>query len=256
MTVCNMSIEAGAKAGLIAPDDTTFAYLEGRTHAPKGAAWEAALDDWRSLATDDGAAFDKEVRLDAADIAPARVLGHQPGPGRAARRRRPVARRLRRPERARQRRPRPRVHGPHRRHADARRRRRHRVHRLVHQLAASRTSAPPPRWPRAAQVKAGVRTLVVPGLVRGEAAGRGRGARQGLHRRRLRLAGAGLLDVPGHEPRQARARRAVARPPATATSRAARAGAGAPTSSPPPSPPPPPSPATSPLPTDLDGGAT
>ena len=61
MTVCNMSIEAGAKAGLIAPDDTTFAYLEGRPHAPTGAAWERALDDWRGLPTDDGAAFDKEV---------------------------------------------------------------------------------------------------------------------------------------------------------------------------------------------------
>ena len=56
MTVCNMSIEAGARAGLIAPDDTTFAYLEGRPFAPKGAAWERALDDWRALVTDDGAA--------------------------------------------------------------------------------------------------------------------------------------------------------------------------------------------------------
>src|SRR5262245_61049359 len=63
MTVCNMSIEAGAKAGLVAPDETTFAYLEGRRHAPKGAAWEAALDDWRSLPTDAGATFDKEVHL-------------------------------------------------------------------------------------------------------------------------------------------------------------------------------------------------
>ncbi len=54
MTVCNMSIEAGARAGLVAPDDTTFAYVEGRPHAPKGAAWEQALDYWRSLPTDDG----------------------------------------------------------------------------------------------------------------------------------------------------------------------------------------------------------
>ena len=245
MTICNMSIEAGAKAGLIAPDDVTFAYLEGRTHAPKGAAWEAALDDWRALPTDAGATFDKEVHLDAADIAPARVVGHQPGPGRAARRADPVARRLRRPQRARQRRPGPRVHGPHRRHAGARRRRRHRVHRLLHQLAhrgpAGRRRGgrgPPGEGRRAHPRRARV--------VRGEAPGRGRGARPGVHRRRLRLAGAGLLDVPGHEPRQAGARRAVRRPPATATSRAARAAAGAPTSSPPPSPPPPPSPATSP----------
>jgi 3-isopropylmalate/(R)-2-methylmalate dehydratase large subunit len=78
MTICNMSIEAGAKAGLIAPDDTTFAYLEGRTHAPKGAAWEAALDDWRALPTDDGASFDREVRLDAAGIAPHVSWGTNP----------------------------------------------------------------------------------------------------------------------------------------------------------------------------------
>ncbi len=78
MTICNMSIEAGAKAGLIAPDEVTFAYLEGRAHAPKGAAWEAALDDWRSLPTDDGAAFGKEVHLDAADIAPHVSWGTNP----------------------------------------------------------------------------------------------------------------------------------------------------------------------------------
>ena len=79
MTVCNMSIEAGAKAGLIAPDDTTFAYLEGRPHAPTGAAWEQALDDWRSLATDDDASFDKAVDLDATDISPHVSWGTNPG---------------------------------------------------------------------------------------------------------------------------------------------------------------------------------
>jgi 3-isopropylmalate/(R)-2-methylmalate dehydratase large subunit len=79
MTVCNMSIEAGAKAGLVAPDDTTFAYLEGRPHAPTGAAWEQALDEWRSLASDDGAAFDKAVDLDARDIAPHVTWGTNPG---------------------------------------------------------------------------------------------------------------------------------------------------------------------------------
>jgi 3-isopropylmalate/(R)-2-methylmalate dehydratase large subunit len=78
MTVCNMSIEAGAKAGLIAPDDTTFAYLEGRAHAPKGAAWEAALADWRSLPTDEGATFDKEVVLQAADVTPHVSWGTNP----------------------------------------------------------------------------------------------------------------------------------------------------------------------------------
>ncbi len=79
MTVCNMSIEAGAKAGLIAPDDVTFTYLEGRPHAPTGAAWEQALDDWRSLATDDRASFDKAVDLDAVDIVPHVSWGTNPG---------------------------------------------------------------------------------------------------------------------------------------------------------------------------------
>jgi 3-isopropylmalate/(R)-2-methylmalate dehydratase large subunit len=78
MTICNMSIEAGAKAGLIAPDDVTYAYLEGRAHAPSGAAWEAALEDWRALPTDDGATFDKEVHLDAAAILPHVSWGTNP----------------------------------------------------------------------------------------------------------------------------------------------------------------------------------
>jgi len=78
MTVCNMSIEAGAKAGLIAPDDTTFAYLEGRRYAPEGAAWEQALDHWRSLTTDAGAAFDAEVEIDAATLRPFVSWGTNP----------------------------------------------------------------------------------------------------------------------------------------------------------------------------------
>jgi 3-isopropylmalate/(R)-2-methylmalate dehydratase large subunit len=78
MTVCNMSIEAGARAGMIAPDDTTFAFLEGRDHAPKGAAWEAALDEWQALPTDAGAVFDKEVTLDAATLAPYVTWGTNP----------------------------------------------------------------------------------------------------------------------------------------------------------------------------------
>src|SRR5664280_3447243 len=78
MTVCNMSIEAGARAGMIAPDETTFAYLEGRDHAPKGAAWEVALADWGTLPTDPGAAFDKEVVLDASSLAPYVTWGTNP----------------------------------------------------------------------------------------------------------------------------------------------------------------------------------
>ncbi len=79
MTVCNMSIEAGTRAGMVAPDDVTFAYLEGRPHAPKGAAWARALDEWRALTTDEGAPFAKEVVLDGAAIAPHVTWGTNPG---------------------------------------------------------------------------------------------------------------------------------------------------------------------------------
>jgi len=78
MTVCNMSIEGGARAGMIAPDDTTFAFLEGRDHAPTGAAWEQALGYWRSLPTDPGARFAKEVVLDASELAPFVTWGTNP----------------------------------------------------------------------------------------------------------------------------------------------------------------------------------
>ncbi|MFK7916524.1 MAG: 3-isopropylmalate dehydratase large subunit [Ilumatobacter sp.] len=79
MTVCNMSIEAGAKAGLIAPDQVTFDYLEGRDQAPKGADWDAAVEDWKQLFSDDGATWDKEVVLDAAAITPHVTWGTNPG---------------------------------------------------------------------------------------------------------------------------------------------------------------------------------
>jgi 3-isopropylmalate/(R)-2-methylmalate dehydratase large subunit len=81
MTVCNMSIEAGARAGMIAPDETTFAYLEGRPHAPQGADWEAAKEYWRSLRTDDDATFDREVVIDAAELTPFVTWGTNPGQG-------------------------------------------------------------------------------------------------------------------------------------------------------------------------------
>ncbi len=81
MTVCNMSIEAGARAGMIAPDEKTFEYLKGRTHAPQGADWDAALQDWSSLRTDDDAEFDAEVVLDAAALTPFVTWGTNPGQG-------------------------------------------------------------------------------------------------------------------------------------------------------------------------------
>jgi 3-isopropylmalate/(R)-2-methylmalate dehydratase large subunit len=78
LTVCNMSIEAGARAGLVAPDDTTFSYLHGRPFAPSGAAWEAAVAYWRTLRTDDGARFDSEVTLDASALEPMVTWGTSP----------------------------------------------------------------------------------------------------------------------------------------------------------------------------------
>jgi 3-isopropylmalate/(R)-2-methylmalate dehydratase large subunit len=78
LTVCNMSIEAGARAGMIAPDDVTFAYLEGRPYAPSGTAWGQALERWRALPSDPGAIFDREVSLDAAEIAPMVTWGTSP----------------------------------------------------------------------------------------------------------------------------------------------------------------------------------
>ncbi len=79
MTVCNMSIEAGARAGMIAPDQTTFAYLEGRPHAPKGSAWEQALDAWRDLRTDAGATYDRSVVIEASSLVPHVTWGTNPG---------------------------------------------------------------------------------------------------------------------------------------------------------------------------------
>jgi 3-isopropylmalate/(R)-2-methylmalate dehydratase large subunit len=79
MTVCNMSIEAGARAGLVAPDETTYRYLAGRPRAPRGAAWDAALGYWRTLPTDPGAAFDREVTLDGSVLTPFVTWGTNPG---------------------------------------------------------------------------------------------------------------------------------------------------------------------------------
>src|SRR5271170_7901116 len=79
LTVCNMSIEAGARAGLIAPDETTFEYLKGRPHAPRGADWDAAVEYWKSLPTDDGAVFDHEVTIDATTLTPYVTWGTNPG---------------------------------------------------------------------------------------------------------------------------------------------------------------------------------
>ncbi|MFL5617240.1 MAG: 3-isopropylmalate dehydratase large subunit [Gemmatimonadaceae bacterium] len=81
MTVCNMSIEAGARAGMIAPDETTFEYLKGRPHAPKGAEWDAAVADWRTLRTDEGATYDQTIVIDGSALEPWITYGTNPGMG-------------------------------------------------------------------------------------------------------------------------------------------------------------------------------
>ncbi|MFI1313635.1 3-isopropylmalate dehydratase large subunit [Streptomyces albidoflavus] len=81
MTICNMSIEAGARAGMIAPDETTFAYLKGRAHAPEGQGWDEAVAYWKTLRSDDDAVFDAEVVIDAASLAPFVTWGTNPGQG-------------------------------------------------------------------------------------------------------------------------------------------------------------------------------
>ena len=81
MTICNMSIEGGARAGLIAPDETTFEYIHGRRHAPQGAAWDRAVDRWRQLPSDDGSTYDKTITIDASTLEPMVTYGTNPGMG-------------------------------------------------------------------------------------------------------------------------------------------------------------------------------
>ena len=133
MTICNMSIEGGARAGLIAPDDTTFEYVAGRPHAPKGADFDAAVERWRALPSDDGAVYEKSITIDAAALEPMITYGTNPGMGMG------ITARVPRPGRC-QRRLRPphpregaRLHGPPARRVAAGPQGGHRLHRLVHE---------------------------------------------------------------------------------------------------------------------------
>ncbi len=208
MTICNMSIEWGAKAGLIAPDQTTFDYLEGRAEAPKGADWDAAVAHWRTLVTDDDAEFRRGDRARRLDDDAVRHLGHQPRPGRAAGRA-PC--------------PTPRTSTTPSDQVAAEKALEYMAleagtpmreinvdtvfvgsctnGRIEDLRARGRDHQGPPgrRGHPAAR-----RT----GLGAGAAAGRGRGPRRGLQGGRRRVARRRVLDVPGHEPRPARARRA------------------------------------------------
>ena len=227
MTVCNMSIEGGARAGLIAPDETTFEYLRGRRHAPQGAAWDEAIARWRTLPTDEGAVFDKTIVIDAAALEPMVTYGNNPGMGI------PVTGRVPTPAKTRRTRPARRgleraleymglEAGPgHRRPAGGRR-----VHRLLHQQPHQRP-APRRQRPQGPPRARGDPRDDRPGLPAGEGPGGARGPGRDLQGRRRRVAGGRLLHVHRDERRPARrpASTRSARP--TATSRAARARAGA-----------------------------
>ena len=226
MTVCNMSIEAGARAGLVAPDETTFEYLKGRPHAPQGADWDAAVAYWKSLPTDEGAVFDHEVTIDATTLTPYVTWGTNPGQAL------PLGAAV--PGAGRDRRTRTRTERaltymgltagtPLREIA---------VDTVfvgsctngrIEDLRAAADVHPRPQG-RRRRPHAGR-----PRLDAGPRAGRGRGAQRHLHRGGRRVALGRLLDVPGHEPGHARSRASAPRPPPTGTSRAARARAAAPT---------------------------
>ncbi len=186
MTVCNMSIEAGAKAGLIAPDDTTFAYLQGREHAPSGDDWDAAVADWRTLYSEDDAVWDRQVVLDAASITPHVTWGTNPGQVASIDAVIPGPSDFDNPTTQENVAASARVHGPRGRHPHPRRGGRHRVHRVVHQQPhrrppGSRGRDAGPHRHRATR-DGGAREP------RREGPGGRRGPRSGLRGRRRRLA--------------------------------------------------------------------
>ena len=138
MTLCNMSIEAGARAGLIAPDETTFAYVSGRRFAPKGKDWQAAIAYWRTLATDPGAKFDRVTEIDASSLAPFVTWGTNPGMVVAVNAQRSRVKKFRARRRPARGRAGARLHGSRPRNSDRKHRRGSSLHRIVHQLAHRR----------------------------------------------------------------------------------------------------------------------
>ena len=206
MTVCNMSIEAGGRCGVVAPDATTFAYLKGRPYAPKGAAFDKAVEAWSELASDAGASFDREVTLDAATIAPIVTWGTTPDDALPIDGSVPDPARETDPVRAKYRARRARLYGHRAGQAADRDRDRSRLHRLVHQLAhrgfARRGSSA--RGPH--QQSAGPRLA---GLLDGQAPGRRGRPRPHLPRRRARMGRVRLLDVRRHQRRSGGAGRAL-----------------------------------------------
>ncbi len=209
MTICNMSIEGGARAGLIAPDDTTFEYIKGKPRAPKGEALEQAIAYWKTLQSDEGAHYDRVVDAQRRRPAADRLLGllaggrrfrsgHRSEPGRDPGR-----------DEARLQMARARLYGPEARHARSPRSPSTASSSAPAPTAASRICAPSPRSSKARPLRRPSTPMIVPGsgLVKEQAeAGR---PRQDLQGGRLRLARAGLLHVPRHERRPPEARRAL-----------------------------------------------
>jgi hypothetical protein len=202
MTVCNMSIEGGARAGLIAPDETTFAYVRDKPRAPKDEAWDAALEYWRTLKSDEGAHFDKVVVLDATKLPPIVTWGSSPEDVAS------VLGVVPNPDEIEDENKRARLYGADGRHQDHRHRARSRLHRFLHQRPHRGPAGGSGRR-QGAEGQSARQRHDRAGLGPGEGAGRGGRAGQDLHRGRLRLARAGLLHVPGHERRPARPARAL-----------------------------------------------
>ena len=209
MTLCNMTIEAGARAGLIAPDETTFAYVAGRPRAPKAAAFEGARMYWRTLKSDDDAKFDAEIAIDAKIHRADGDLGHEPGAGAAHHRAR--ARSQSQQPTTNQRaghRTRARLYGSDAGHGARGCEDRSRLHRLLHQRPHRRSARGGRDRERPESGGACGRDGRA-GFGPRESAGRRRRPRRDFPGSGLRMARAGLLDVPCHERRQAGAGRAL-----------------------------------------------
>ena len=206
MTLCNMSIEAGGRCGMVAPDETTFAYLKGRPYAPKDAEFDQAMQAWSALASDPGAAFDREATLDASEIAPIVTWGTTPDDALPIDAFAPDPARETDPVRAKYLKRCARLYGHCARQEADRHRRRPRFHRLLHQCAyrgsarGSRCSCRPHRQ------GAG---LDLARLIFGEAPSGARRARPHFPRRRAGMGGFGLLDVRRHQWRPRRLGRAL-----------------------------------------------
>ncbi len=208
MTVCNMSIEGGARAGLIAPDETTYDYLRGRPHAPQGAEFDKAVARWRKLPTDAGAKYDKSLVFDGTKIAPQVTWGTNPGQVAAVNDRVPKPAEFSDPNEQKAAASALEYMGLSGGEADLRFETRPRVHRLVYQRPHRRPAGrrrcgqrPQSGQPRGRDGRPRQRTR--------EAASGKRGPRPHLQRGRLRVARGRLQHVPGDEPRQARAWRTL-----------------------------------------------